>query len=216
VKWPATPIVADLTDARLYSLAELTAATAAARDAATRFVAGDLSKLESRRDMGRAYIELCTLAEAFTLADPAAYGSELFTQQALAKEALRAAAAPACRGDLAVIAARWLTHESRQNQGTLLIGTVRDLRMQGRWTECDVEIEFGDERLRIPMLMDRLEYKTGSEVAVAGVIVAEPHRRIAGYQGESPQVVIAGYAFDPSTVVDAKATAEPEFEFPLK
>ena len=63
--------------------------------------------------------------------------------------------------------------------------------------------------------MDRLQYKTGNEVAVAGVIVAEPHRRIASYQGEAPQVVIAGYAFDPSTVADSKGSAPgPDFELP--
>lgn len=215
VQWPATPILADLKDARLFSLAALTAATSVARDAASRFIAGDLSQPESVRDMGRAYVELCALAEAFTLTDPAAYSSEMFTQQVLAKEALRSAAAPACRADLAVIAARWLMHESRKNDGTLLIGTVRDLRMQGRWTECDVEIDFGNEHVRIPVLMDRLEYRIGREVAVAGVIVAEPQRRIAGYQGDAPQVVIAGYKFDPSTVVDSKSTApEPVLEVP--
>jgi hypothetical protein len=213
VQWPVTPIVADLKDARLFSLAELTAATSVARDAAARFIAGDLSNPESVRDMGRAYVELCALAEAFTLTDPIAYSSEMFTQLALAKEALRSAAAPACRADLAVIAGRWLTHESRKNAGTLLVGTVRDLRMQGRWTECDVEIAFGDESISIPVLMDRLEYRIGREVAVAGVIVAEPQRRIAGYQGDAPQVVIAGYKFDPSTVVDWKGTSpEPDFE----
>jgi hypothetical protein len=215
VQWPVTPIVADLKDSRLYSLAEMTAATAATRDAAARFIAGDLSKPADVREMGRAYVELCALAETFTLTDPAAYGSEMFTQQALAKEALRSAAAPACRADLAVIAARWLTHKERKNAGTLLIGTVRDLRMQGRWTECDVEIAFGDERVRVPVLMDRLEYRTGSEVAVAGVIVAEPQRRLADYHGKAAQVVIAGYKIDPSKVVDSKTSApEANFELP--
>lgn len=208
VKWPVTPLIGDLRDVKLYSLSELAPTVAAGEQASKTFIAGDLSKREFVRPMGGAYIQLCALAEQFTLADPADYGSEQFTQLALAKAALRAVTVTGRRDDLAVIATRWVQHNRRQNQGAVFYGTVRDLRAMGPWTECQVEIAQGDNTVEVPVLLDRLKFNVGREVGVIGVIVADPQKHIKGYEGDEPQIVVAGDAFDPSTVVVEESSSE--------
>jgi hypothetical protein len=214
-KWPTTPIVADLIDPRLFSLQELSEAAAAAESAGRRFVAGDLARPDTVRDMGQAYVQLCAAAERMTLTDPSSYGASLFTQQALAKDPINLAAGnSARRRDLAVIAARWLQHTKRQNEGTLFVGRVRDMTAQGAWTEYHIEIDLGDQKLSVPVLMDSVKFATGAEVAIAGVIVKDPQQHLAGYQGDAPQIVIAGYAFDPARYANADAAEAPAFELP--
>src|SRR5690606_8815668 len=96
----------------LYSLEDLRQSVASASAACQEFLAGDLTRVESRGAMGKAYMDVAASAERFTLTDPAAYGNELITEQMLAKETFRAMAGSAARrGDLALIAARWLQHE---------------------------------------------------------------------------------------------------------
>ena len=205
-RWPTTPIVADLVDARLYSLAELVATVVDAEPSASQFIAGDLSKPDTVKPMGQAYIRLCALAERLTLTDPTAYGAELFTQQALAKTQLQVAAGNvARRRDLAVVAARWLQHAGRMNKGTLFVGRVVSIVPQGQWTEFSMEIAFDDQRTVVPVLMDGVPFSTGATAAIAGVIVADPQRHVAGYTGKAPQVVVAGYSFDPAAYADAEA-----------
>jgi hypothetical protein len=64
----------------------------------------------------------------------------------------------------------------------------------------------------VHVLTDGIKFSTGAEAGVAGAIVDRPQERIAGYQGDAAQVVIAGFTFDPATVVD---DASPAGEFPL-
>ncbi len=210
-RWPVTPIVGSLTDVRLYSLEEFTEAVVAGESAARRFAAGDLAEPESVRDMGQAYVELCALAERLTLTNPSTFGSALITQQALAKAALRSAAAPSRRGDLAVVASRWLEHVRRKNDGALFVGRVRDLRAVGPWTECQFEVTVGDRRVAVPVLMDKLKHSTGDEAGIAGVIVTNPQQRIAGYEGDAPLIVVAGDTFDPAAVKDEAPAAASGF-----
>jgi hypothetical protein len=87
---------------------------------------------------------------------------------------------------------------------------VQEVHPQGEWTECTVNMAIGDSSLQIPVLMDGLRFTSGAQVAVAGVIVADPQRQIAGYQGESSRVVVAGYIFDPARFEDA-AVGAPAF-----
>jgi hypothetical protein len=196
--WPTTPIVGDLRGVKLYSVAELDELIPAAEKAQREFLAGDLSREESWSTMGPAYMTLASLAERYTLVDPALYGNDLVNKQLAAKNIFRGVVGdPARRIDLATVAARWLQHERRLNQGVILVGRVRDLRPQGKWTEYIVDVPLGDSVVAATVLLDEVRFSAGDEIAVVGAILARPQQQLAGYQGDAAQRVIAGWAFTP-------------------
>lgn len=204
VAWPSTPIVGDLIDPTFYRLEAFTEAVGTADAAAQVLLTGNLSESTSRKQMGQAYIKLCDVAERLTMTDLAAYGPELFTQQALAKKAIQLVAERVDRrDDLAVLAARWWGYKNRKSRGAVLVGRVREIRVQGEWTECIMDIEDGEKPVQVPVLMDGVRFSTGDEACVAGLIVLDPKRQIAGYEGDAPQVLVAGYLFDPAKLADA-------------
>jgi hypothetical protein len=204
--WRTTPVVGDLKAPHFYSVDELKEAAAAAAEASKEFVAGDLQTSASPKIMGHAYVTLCAVAERLTLIDPAADVTQLFFYETDAKAALDLVAGDVSRrGDLAEIAAKWWNYPKRHNSGILFVGRVTEVRQQGRWTECVVEISAGAGRVQVPVLMDGVPFTSGSEAAVAGVIIENPRQQIAGYQGDAPQAVIAGYSFDPAKVGPAEA-----------
>jgi hypothetical protein len=196
--WPTTAIVGQLRNAPRYTVADLDALLIDADAAHRRFLAGDLSRKDDVAAMGQAYIELCKLAERFTLTDPAEFGNELITKQMNAKNIFRGTVGlPARRNDLAMIAGRWLQHNRRPNQGVILLGKVADLRAQGPWTEYTIETPLGDSTAVSKVLMDGVPFASGAEVAVVGTVIADPRQAIAGYEGDAPQVIVAGFAFVP-------------------
>jgi hypothetical protein len=196
--WPTTPIVGQLRNAPRYTVADLDALLIDADAAHRRFLAGDLSRKDDVAAMGQAYIELCKLAERFTLTDPAEFGNELITKQMNAKNIFRGTVGlPARRNDLAMIAGRWLQHSRRPNQGVVLLGKVTDLRAQGPWTEYTIETPLGDSTAVSKVLMDGVPFASGAEVAVVGTVIADPRQTITGYEGEAPQVIVSGFAFVP-------------------
>ncbi len=206
--WPTTPIVGDLRDVKLYSVAELGELVDAADSAHRQFLAGDLAKQESWATMGPAYMKVAALAERFTLTDPPEFNNELVTKQMAAKNIFRGTVGdPARRADLATIAARWLQHERRQNNGVVLIGRVRDLRPSGRWTEYVIDVPLGDGQVAANVLMEKIEFSVGDEVAVVGAIVPRPQEQLAEYPGDASQVIVAGCAFAPEEFVAPKPTA---------
>jgi hypothetical protein len=214
-KWPSTPIVGDLVAPKFASLNDFTASIGNVDAAGRLFLGGDLANTESRRAMGQAYIQLCEVAERYTLTDPADYGPDLFTKQALAKAVLRRIAGNTKRRqDLNVVAARWWQHAKRTNDGLLLVGRVTDHTPRGQWTEHMLEIAVGDEIVKVPVLMDRVLFSTGAEAAVAGAIVANPREQLRGYDGDAPQVLIAGTAFDPALYAN-ESTGEERVIDPL-
>jgi hypothetical protein len=206
--WPTTPVVGDLRDVKLYSVAELGELVDAADEAHRQFLAGNLAQQESWATMGPAYMKIAALAEQFTLTDPAEFGNELITKQMAAKNIFRGMVGdPARRADLATIAARWLQHERRQNNGVLLIGRVREIRPSGKWNEYVIDVPLGEDTVAAYVLMDKIGFSTGDEVAVAGAIVPRPQDHLVDYQGDASQVVVAGYAFTPEEFVAPKPTA---------
>jgi hypothetical protein len=208
--WPTTPIVADLAKPHFYSLDDLTEAAIRAPAEARAFVAGDFASDDSQKAMGRAYIGLCKLAERYTMTDPNDYGTQLFNQQAVGRAPLQAVAnSVARRQHLARIAAKWWAYDKRSNEGILVVGTVKDVHPQGNWHECTVEVTGTSPLLKVPVLMDGISYVSGTEVAVAGVIVKEPAQRIAKYEGDAPQVVVAGYMFVPAKVTEVAGASPP-------
>jgi hypothetical protein len=206
--WPTTPIVGDLRDVKLYSVAELDDLLDAADAAHRKFLKGDLAQQESWATMGPAYMKIAGLAERYTLTDPAQFSNELITKQMAAKNVFRGTVGdPARRADLATIAARWLQHERRQNNGVLLIGRVRDIRPAGRWSEYVIDVPLGDGQVAAHVLMEKIDFSTGDEVAVAGAILPRPQEQLSGYEGDAPQVIVAGYAFTPEAFVAPKPTS---------
>lgn len=200
--WPTTPIVGQLHGVKFYTVADLDASLGGADAAHRRFLAGDLARKEDVAAMGQAYIELCKLAEQFTLTNPAEFGNELITKQMNAKNIFRGAVgAPARRNDLAMIAGRWLQHNRRPNNGVVVLGKVTDLQAQGAWTEYTIETPLGDATATSKVLIDGLPFASGSEIAVVGTIVADPRQAIDGYTGEAPQVIVSGFAFAPEEFV---------------
>ena len=204
-------MIADLNDAQLVSFDELAAAVARGEAAAQTFAGSSLSDTAAVRSLGKAYAELCALAEAFMLTDPAAYGGKLFTQQALAKTALRSAAAASRRKDLNVVAARWLQHERRPHQGVVFTARVLDLRARGAWTEYDLEIDYGSQTLRVAALLDKVKFGAGAEVGVIGLILPDPQRQLAGYDGDAAPLILVGDAFHPAKAAEAVGAPD-EFE----
>lgn len=205
IHWPTTPIVGQLRAPKFYSVAELDATLPGADAAHRRFLAGDLARKEDVAAMGQAYIELCKLAEQFTLTNPAEYGNELITKQMNAKNIFRGSVGdPARRNDLAMIAGRWLQHARRPNQGVVVLGKVTDLQAQGPWTEYTIETPLGDSSAVSKALMEGVPFKSGSDVAVVGAIVADPRQAIDGYAGEAQQVIVSGFAFVPEDFVAPK------------
>jgi hypothetical protein len=203
--WPTTPIVGQLRAPKFYSLAELDATLPGADAAHRGFLAGDLSRKDDISSMGQAYIELCKLAEQFTLTDPDEYGNELITKQMNAKNIFRGVVGdPARRNDLAMIAGRWLQHAGRSNQGVVILGKVTDLEAQGLWTEYTIETPLGDSSAVSKVLMEGVPFKSGSDVAVVGTIVSDPRKAIDGYAGEAQQVIVSGFAFAPEDFVAPK------------
>jgi hypothetical protein len=198
-KWPSTPIVSDLVAPKFATLADFTGSIGNVDAAGRQFLGGDLANKDSFRAMGQAYIQLCEVAERYTLTDPADYGADLFTKQALAKAVLRRIAGNTKRRqDLNVVAARWWQHAKRTNSGLLLVGRVTNHTPRGQWTEHTLEIAVRDEIVKVPVLMDRVLFSTGAEAAVAGAIITNPREQLRGYDGDAPQVLIAGTAFDPA------------------
>jgi hypothetical protein len=183
---------------KLYSVAQLDELIPAADKAHREFLAGDLSREESWSTMGPAYMTLASLAERYTLLDPAEYGNDLVAKQMEAKEIFRGLIGqPARRADLSTVAARWLQHERRLNQGVIIVGRVRDLQPQGKWTEYIVDVPLGDGAVEAVVLMDQIRFSAGDEVAVVGAILARPEEQLAGYEGDASQRVVAGWAFTP-------------------
>jgi hypothetical protein len=200
--WPTTSIVGQLRNPHLYTVGELDELLLGADAAHRRFLAGDLSRKDDVAAMGQSYIELCKLAERFTLTNPSEFGNDLITKQITAKNIFRGVAGePARRNDLAMIAGRWMQHPRRPNQGVVLLGKVTDLQARGEWTEYTVETPLGDSTAASKVLVEGLPFASGAEVAVVGVVVAEPRQAIAGYEGDAPQVIVSGFEFVPEVFV---------------
>jgi hypothetical protein len=158
--------------------------------------------------MGPAYMTIASLAERYTLIDPAAQRNELVTKQIAAKNIFRGLVGkPERRADLATVAARWLQHERRLNQGVILVGRVTELIPQGKWTQYNISVPLGDSFVTAHVLMERVQFSAGDEIAVVGAILQRPAEQLVHYEGTAAPVVVAGYAFAPEEFVAPQAGA---------
>ena len=194
LRWPASA----LRDPQFRPIDELQSLREANETAALEFVEGDLLDRDAVGRKGRAYMKLCEIAERLTLADPSDHRVEATTQRLTAKEVLRQAiAAPANRESLAQIASRWLQYSGRPNQGVLFAGRVADINAVGRDVQYAIELQYEGGNAVANVLQDDLSFRTGATVGVIGIILDDPMGQLVGYEGESTQVVLPLYVFDP-------------------
>jgi hypothetical protein len=195
----STTIVARLRGVHLHPLAELHEARDSANAALNEFLAGDLAQQQSWSTMGPAYIALAAFAEQFTLVeDVADQQDQLLEAQTAAKDVFRKLIGNAPRrADLATVAARWLQHDRRQNQGVILVGKVRNASPQGDLVEYTVDVPLGDSAVASRVLSSEASFNPGDDIAVVGAILPQPREQFAGYAGEASQVILAGWAFAP-------------------
>jgi hypothetical protein len=195
-------MVAHLRGVQLYTIGDLEASLEPAQAALRSFLAGDLAQQQSWSTMGPAYITLAELAERFTLIDPAEQGAEPTAGHNSAQEIFRNLIAdPARRVDLATVAARWLQHDRRQNQGVIVVGTVNSVASPGAWTELNVGVPLGDDVVTSRVLTTESHFHRGDNIAVVGAILQQPREQLPGYEGDPSSVVLASWAFTPTAAV---------------
>jgi hypothetical protein len=198
----ASSMVAHLRGVQLYTIGDLEASLEPAQAALRSFLAGDLAQQQSWSTMGPAYITLAELAERFTLIDPAEQGAEPTAGHNSAQEIFRNLIAdPARRVDLATVAARWLQHDRRQNQGVIVVGTVNSVASPGAWTELNVGVPLGDDVVTSRVLTTESHFHRGDNIAVVGAILQQPREQLPGYEGDPSSVVLASWAFTPTAAV---------------
>jgi hypothetical protein len=207
--WPATPLMEIYQDPQLCDLDDLLAAREKATAARDALLAGNLNQAEQIARKGKAYMAFCELARCMTMLEPMQISSAVVLQQSLSRELIRSTLeVPENRRNLAQIASRWWEYRDRPVAGFVFVGTVLDIRARGRWTEYSMGISWGGKGIEIPVLMDRLRFSTGDEVAMVGVIVTSPKDRLTGYDQEIPQIVLAGYGFPLQATVRSEQTSE--------
>ena len=198
-KQPALPWpLSALRDPQFRPLDELQSLREANESAAVEFVEGDLGDRDAVSRKGRAYMQLCELAERFTLADPADHSIPATTQRLVTKELLRqAVAAPANRESLAQIASRWLQYAGRPNQGILLAGQVVDINAVGNDVQYAIELQYRGGSAVANVLQQDITFRTGTTVGVIGIILDDPMSQLVEYKGEAKQILLPIYVFDP-------------------
>jgi hypothetical protein len=92
--------------------------------------------------------------------------------------------------------AEWLRQADRSNDGALLFGTVKQIRYRGLLYETTVALAArGDDRtIMVVSTRDpKTAFSVNSRVLILGAIVANPQATMVGYEGDEPQVVVAGF-----------------------
>lgn len=169
----------------------------AARSAAPGILEGDLTTRDSIARKGKAYMAMCRLAEQFQFVNQPKLSNGGETDALLAKSLFRSMSAEAtAQRDLAQITARWWEHAARTNQGIFLIGRIQNAEVVGAQTLCSMVLGPEGEATVIPVLLDRFPYHMGDQVGVVGSIVAQPGRKIPGFNSPAQQIVVAHFSYD--------------------
>jgi hypothetical protein len=153
----------------------------------------DLSSPNSFAELGQAYIQVCALAEQFTLSG----GPSSSAEGERVRDALeRLAAATERHADLGTIGARWLQHGGRQNRGAVLVGEVVDRREAGTFSLLRLSLRAGGEVVETAVVCDKSNAAPGEQLLVAGVIVDRQDPSAANLFAQLPadltQAVVAG------------------------
>ncbi len=87
----------------------------------------------------------------------------------------------------------WLKTSSRDNNGVLLVGTVKEVRQQGGYRVIELAIPGRDGMVAVYSEADSGEaYPPDTGLVVLGAIIADPAKDLAGYEGAGDPVVWQG------------------------
>ena len=146
---------------------------------------------DSRSLLGQTYSALAKLGHTAACCSPSG-GAELQT----AAEWLESATAEVPQFTiLGTAAGRWLTKADRDNDGVLLVGTVKQVRQQGGYRVTELVIPGRDGTLAVYRdAASGDSYPPDTQLVVLGAIIADPAKILAGYEGDGDVVVWEGLA----------------------
>jgi hypothetical protein len=175
-----------------YSIEQFNAALAAAREAKSGLITGNLDDRSVQRSKGISYNKFSDLAEIATFVDdtgdtPAAIEQLRRDSQSVFRDALAEAR---IRGEVARIVPVWIGSPSRKHGGVFFAGQIGRRSERGPVSECQVAIGSGEPLTILvpPNLIDRLA-GSGRTTIIIGSLIDRPSERIAGYDGLARQAV---------------------------
>jgi hypothetical protein len=89
----------------------------------------------------------------------------------------------------------WLKSETPANQGVLLVGTVKQVRAQGKVFETEVELSTKTPRtVSLITATDPTDFLLAdTKILFAGSVLKEPSLNLGGYTGNASEVICGGY-----------------------
>lgn len=186
----AAPI--QIKDAPSFTVAELSAALEAGKEAEAGLVTGNLGdSRESDRAKGFSYSILADLAQKTTFVEGGS-ASEAGTLQQEAEDLFRRILSdPRSRNEVGQVVLRWIASPNRKQGGVFLAGNLQSCEARGPVSECSVTLPSGQT---LPVLVpapaaDRIGSR--SSVAVVGWIVDDPAKQVTGYTGTESRAIFA-------------------------
>jgi hypothetical protein len=174
---------------------ELAAALEAAQEAQPSLVAGNLSDgREVQRAKGTGYSAMADLAQKLTFAGGASAADSVDASRQAAEELFRTTLSDDhTRGEVAVIAPKWLTSPHRKHAGIFFAASLENPQNAGTVVEATAALESG-ESLTLLLARDRLRGVEDSSrpLGVVGWIIDAPAKQVDGYTGQAPQAVWVG------------------------
>lgn len=188
------PATVRLNNPQPTSLADLTAAITDAAPAGRGFVDGSLSDPEQVSTMGQHYARLCFLAQSLTLLENRQPGQPTSMPEMEAADVFtRLFQSQNPRVQSRQIAGPWIAWDGRPHGGVFFAGEPTGVAPAGEATEYTFQLG----ETTVPVIMaepidpQRYVRTAATEVGVIGIVVDEPTKWIAGYQGEHDRVVWA-------------------------
>lgn len=173
----------------------------ASTDAVTGSV--DLNRLSLNVDTERmekagAYITLCRFAEVHTLFDGEIDDSLAESLNRIREVLVDSTKTDRKRSDLGRLASSWRGHKDRKVSGILIVGTVQEVTPVGALYA--MKILLSGQNQEVTVLSDKEPPFKRSELGIVlGTIVNQPSVHIMGYDGDLPQAIWAGMAFNADT-----------------
>jgi hypothetical protein len=93
----------------------------------------------------------------------------------------------------------WLKAPARDNNGVLLVGTVKQVRKQGGYHVIELMIPGSDQAVAVYSdTGPRADYPPDSQLVVLGALISNPSSELDGYDGDATYVVWQGLAEQPA------------------
>jgi hypothetical protein len=89
----------------------------------------------------------------------------------------------------------WLKAPARDNNGVLLVGTVKQMHKQGGYHVTELLIPGSDQAIAVYSDMPPREvHPPGTQLVVMGAVIGDPSGELEGYDGDADYVVWQGLA----------------------